>query len=69
MNQNIRDAVDGPRIGHLMIVGGHENRESDLVILDHFTALAGGRDANIFVLTAASKVHDEVWGLSEKAFA
>lgn len=71
MNQNTRDAVDavdGPRTGHLVIVGGHENRKSDMVILDRFATLAGGPDAHIFVLTAASNVHDEMWEVYENAF-
>lgn len=68
MNQATRDAVDGPRTGHLVIVGGHENRKTDMVILERFAALAGGPDAHIFVLTAASNVHDEIWAAYQKAF-
>lgn len=61
--------VDGPHTGHLVIVGGNENRKSDMVILERFVALAGGPDATIFVLTAASNEHDEMWSLYEKAFS
>lgn len=68
MNQNTCDTGDGPHNGHLVIVGGRENRNSNMVILEHFAALSGGPDARIFVLTAASNSHDEVWGVYEKAF-
>lgn len=63
-----RDAVDGPRTGHLVIVGGHESCNSDMVIFDRFATLAGGPDVNIVVLTAASTEHDEMWEVYEKAF-
>ena len=62
------DAVAGPCTGHLVIVGGRENRMHDMVILDRFVALAGGPDARIFVLTAASSMHDDMWRLYERAF-
>ena len=54
------DVVAGPCTGHLVIVGGRENRMHDMVILDRFVTLAGGPDARIFVLTAASTMHDEM---------
>lgn len=69
MKQDQSYTVEGPRTGHLVIVGGNENRNSDMVILERFVALAGGPDASIFVLTAASNEHEEMWGLYEKAFS
>lgn len=68
MKQDKSYTVEGPRTGHLVIIGGNENRKSDMVILDRFVALAGGPDAKIFVLTTASNEHDEMWALYEKAF-
>lgn len=68
MTKESSDALDEPRTGHLVIVGGHENRISDKVILERFVELAGGPEANIFVLTAASDDHDEMKGIYEKAF-
>ena len=68
MNRNSCDDVDGPGCGHLMIVGGHENRQHDMVILERFVALAGGPEARIFVLTAASTRHDDLWAQYEAAF-
>ena len=69
MNPSTCDALDGSCTGHLVIVGGHENRRHDMVILERFVALAGGHDARIFVLTAASGLHAEMWGMYEAAFA
>ncbi|EGM79045.1 cyanophycinase [Rheinheimera sp. A13L] len=68
MKKDCSTTVEGPRTGHLVIIGGKENRKSDMVILERFVALAGGPDANIFVLTAASDKHDEMWSLYENAF-
>lgn len=68
MNPRIRDAAHESCAGHLVIVGGRENRKRDMVILERFVALAGGPDARIFVLTAASTRHDEMWELYERAF-
>lgn len=68
MKKESSDAVDGPRNGHLVIVGGHENRKCDMVILDRFVALAGGPSATIFVLTTASSQHEDMWGIYKKAF-
>lgn len=68
MNKQSSNAANGPATGHLMIVGGNENRKSEMAILERFVALAGGPDATIFLLTAASKAHDDMWDVYEKAF-
>ena len=60
-------SAGGP--GHLVIIGGHEDREHDKVILQRFVELSGGPGARIFVLTAASTLHDEMWTIYDKAFA
>jgi len=54
--------------GHLVIIGGGEDREHDKVVLSRFVELAGGEDARIVVLTAASTLHDEMWQLYDQAF-
>jgi len=69
MTKTTNNTLNCPHTGHLVIVGGKENRSSDMVILEHFVALSGGADANIIVLTAASDKHDEMWSLYESAFA
>jgi cyanophycinase len=60
-------ASDG-RIGHLVIIGGGEDRKRDKEILSRFIDLAGGRRAKIVVLTAASTVQKEMWGIYDEAF-
>jgi hypothetical protein len=42
--------------GNLVIIGGHEDRKHDMEILKRFVELAGGADARIVVITAASTV-------------
>ncbi|NUZ05873.1 cyanophycinase [Piscinibacter koreensis] len=54
--------------GHLFIVGGGEDRKNDKLVLSRFVELCGGPDARIFVLTAASTLHDEMWALYDEAF-
>jgi len=63
-----RDPTARPRRGHLFIIGGAEDREKDKVVLSRLYELAGGPDARIVVLTAASSYHDEVWGVYDAAF-
>lgn len=62
------EAAHATDIGHLVIIGGGENREHDKVVLERFVALAGGPQAHIFVLTAASSQHADMWALYEAAF-
>ncbi|HEX6707233.1 MAG TPA: cyanophycinase [Albitalea sp.] len=55
--------------GHLFIIGGAEDREDAKLVLSRFVELAGGAEARIAVLTAASNYHDEVWEVYDRAFA
>jgi len=57
------------RNGHLVIIGGGEDRQHDKRILARFVALSGGSDANILVITAASQVAGEMWEVYDKVFA
>jgi cyanophycinase len=54
--------------GHLVIIGGHEDRQHRMEILTRFVELAGGENARIVVITAASKVADEMWETYDRAF-
>ncbi|MGJ7916719.1 cyanophycinase [Massilia sp. LXY-6] len=54
--------------GHLVIIGGHEDRKHDMEILSRFVELSGGPDAKIVVISAASTVADEMWQIYDKAF-
>ncbi|MGV7207419.1 cyanophycinase [Oxalobacteraceae bacterium A2-2] len=55
--------------GHLLIIGGHEDREDDKEILARFVELSGGKSSRIVVITAASTVPDKVWDMYQRAFA
>lgn len=65
-----REPEDGQRRrdGHLVIIGGGEDRQHDMEILSRFVELAGGKDADIVVITAASTVADEMWSIYDEAF-
>ncbi|WP_020652333.1 cyanophycinase [Massilia niastensis] len=54
--------------GHLVIIGGHEDRKEDMAILSRFVELCGGAAAKIVVITAASQVADEMWRMYDDAF-
>jgi cyanophycinase len=54
--------------GHLVIIGGHEDRQHGKEILARFVELAGGESARIVVITAASQIADEMWEIYDQAF-
>jgi cyanophycinase len=54
--------------GHLVIIGGGEDRKHDKQILSRFVELAGGMEAKIVVITAASSITGEMWEIYDKAF-
>lgn len=54
--------------GHLVIIGGHEDRSRDMTILSRFVELSGGPEGRIVVITAASSVADEMWKMYDEAF-
>jgi cyanophycinase len=54
--------------GHLVIIGGGEDRKDDKQILSRFVELSGGEKARIAVLTAASRHHNEMMEVYERAF-
>ena len=54
--------------GHLVIIGGGEDRKHDMEILSRFVELAGGADARIVVITAASQIADEMWKIYDGVF-
>lgn len=68
MDTDSAEVVLASDTGHLVIIGGRENRKHERVILERFVALAGGPRARIFVLTAASTKQAEMWALYEAAF-
>ena len=58
----------GQKNGHLVIIGGSEDRKHDMEILSRFVELAGGAQARIVVITAASQIADEMWKIYDGAF-
>ncbi len=46
---------DQPRRGHLLLIGGAEERDTDSEILQHFVEAAGGNKARILVCGAATR--------------
>lgn len=56
------------RKGHLVIIGGAEDRTGDKEILARVVALSGGRDAHMVVLTTASSFGPELEQIYEQAF-
>lgn len=54
--------------GHLVIIGGHEDREGDKAVLSRFVELAGGGKKTIVVITAASGAPDKMWEVYDQAF-
>jgi cyanophycinase len=67
-----RQKVEGQQLrtshGHLVIIGGHEDRKHDKEILSRFVELSGGKGAKIVVISAASTVADEMWRMYDTAF-
>jgi len=55
--------------GHLVIIGGSEDRKEDMPILTRFVELCGGADARIIVITAASQIADQMWTMYDDAFS
>jgi cyanophycinase len=68
VGQEVRDEQVKTSHGHLVIIGGHEDRKHDMEILTRFVALAGGKDAKIVVISAASSIADEMWQVYDTAF-
>lgn len=56
-------------MGHLLVIGGGEDRRDDMAILSRFVDLAGGRDARIVILTAASTIQREMFDVYDRAFS
>jgi cyanophycinase len=64
----VRDEQVKTSHGHLVIIGGHEDRKHDMEILTRFVGLAGGKEAKIVVISAASSIADEMWQVYDTAF-
>jgi cyanophycinase len=58
---------EGETRGHIVAIGGAENKENDPKILARFVEVSGGEDADIVVIPTASRLH-ETGGRYEKLF-
>ncbi|HZX28494.1 MAG TPA: cyanophycinase [Telluria sp.] len=47
--------------GHLIVIGGHEDRQCDKAILSRFVELSGGPGGRIAIVTAATTHPDVTW--------
>jgi cyanophycinase len=50
--------AEGAARGHIVPIGGAENKENDRRILRRFVEVSGGEDADIVVIPTASKMHE-----------
>ncbi len=55
--------------GHLVIIGGSEDKQNDMAILKRFVELCGGPGAKIVVITAASSIAENMWDTYDRAFS
>jgi len=54
--------------GHLVIVGGHEDRKGDMPVLKRFVELAPPGKGPVYVLTAATEEPEAAWETYQDAF-
>ena len=57
-----------PRVGHLLIIGGAEDKLRQRQILSRFASLAGGADGRVAVISTASSLGDEATELYQSLF-
>src|SRR5947207_3702980 len=57
-----------PRAGHLLIIGGAEDKLRQRQILTRFVNLAGGQDAKVAIISTASSLGDEATDLYRSLF-
>ena len=62
-------AAQPRRVGHLVVIGGAEDKLQDRVILRRFVELSGGPQARIRILSAASAEPAAAWALYRTVFA
>jgi cyanophycinase len=58
----------GRRAGHLLIIGGAEDKLRQRQILSRFVSLAGGQDARVAIISTASSLGDEATDLYRSIF-
>jgi cyanophycinase len=61
-------SLPAPRAGHLLLIGGAEDKLRQKQILARFVSLAGGAEARVAVISTASSLGDEATQLYEELF-
>ena len=61
-------SLEPARTGHLVIIGGAEEKVRQRVILSRFVALAGGQAARVAIISTASSLGDEATDLYRQIF-
>jgi cyanophycinase len=61
-------ASNGRRAGHLLIIGGAEDKLRQRQILTRFVSLAGGQQAKVAVISTASSLGDEATSMYRSIF-
>lgn len=57
-----------PRTGHLVVIGGNEDRDRDMLVLRRFVELSGGADATIVAVLGDVADAAECWPTYRRAF-
>ncbi|TMB56209.1 MAG: cyanophycinase [Chloroflexi bacterium] len=64
----VTSPTGAPRVGHLLIIGGAEEKLRQRQILSRFLSLSGGPEARLAIISTASSLGDEATDLYESLF-
>src|SRR5438093_1786402 len=67
-NMAVTSPTGAPRVGHLLIIGGAEEKLRQRQILSRFLSLSGGPEARLAIISTASSLGDEATDLYESLF-
>lgn len=67
-NRRKSDMQPGDKHGHLVVIGGREDRTGNMDILSRYVQLAGGERARVAIIPAASFEPEACWSSYEEAF-
>jgi cyanophycinase len=67
-NMAVTPPTGVPRVGHLLIIGGAEEKLRQRQILSRFLSLSGGPEARLAIISTASSLGDEATDLYQSLF-
>jgi cyanophycinase len=67
-NMAVTSPTGVPRVGHLLIIGGAEEKLRQRQILSRFLSLSGGPEARLAIISTASSLGDEATDLYQSLF-